>query len=165
MTEPEMRPDRADAIRAMLVDHVSREPAVRAARRRRRVIGWGGLGVLAAGVAVTAGTVLLAPGPVTQSTYVQCLSEPTRAADGSYPGSGASVTESDEQWGDPIQICTLMWEQGLFEPGYDPLAEHNPPGRVPEELQLCVMEDGTAAVVPSPNESICAALGMAPPTG
>lgn len=164
MTEPEMRPERAEAIRSMLVDHARTEPAVRARRRRNRAIGWGGLGVLAVGVAATAGTMLAAPGPVTQSDYVQCLSEPTRNSDGSYPGSGATAAEGSDLPSDPIELCTIMWEQGLFEPGYDSLADDNPPGRVPDELQLCVMENGIAAVVPSPNESICAALGMARPT-
>lgn len=164
MTGPEMRPERSDAIRAMLVEHARTEPVVRARRRRNLVIGWGGLGVLAVGVAATAGTMLLAPGPVTQTAYVQCLDEPRRNSDGTYPGSGATVAEGNGLPTDPIELCTLMWEQGLFEPDYDPLAQTNPPGRVPDELQLCVMEDGTAAVVPSPNESICAALGMAQPT-
>ncbi|GAA1787330.1 hypothetical protein [Agromyces lapidis] len=164
MTGPEMRPERADAIRAMLVEHARTEPAVRVRRRRNRVIGWGGLGVLAVGVAATAGTMLLAPGPVTENGFVQCLSEPSRNPDGTYPGSGAAVAEGSGLPTDPIELCTLMWEQGLFEPDFDPLAMTNPPGRVPDELQLCVMADGAAAVVPSPNESICAALGMAPAT-
>lgn len=161
MTEPEMRPERAAAIRVMLIEHVRTEPAVRARRRRNRIIGWGGLGVLAVGVAATAGAVLLAPQQVTEHTFVYCLSDDERNADGSYPGSGAAGSEGLPT--DPIELCTLMWEQGLFEPDYDPTSSSNPPGRVPEDLQLCVMDDGAAAVVPSSNESICAALGLADP--
>ncbi|MFE6965741.1 hypothetical protein ACFVAJ_11540 [Agromyces sp. NPDC057679] len=163
MTGPEMRPERAEAIRAMLVEHARTEPAVRARRRRNRVVGWGGLGVLAVGVAATAGTMLLAPEPVTESAYVLCMSEASRNSDGSYPGSGAMVAEGSGLPTDPIELCTLMWESGALEPGYDPVAPENPPGRVPRDLQVCVMSDGAAAVVPSSNESICAALGLAEP--
>ncbi|MCD2441603.1 hypothetical protein LQ757_04865 [Agromyces sp. SYSU K20354] len=164
MTPTEIRPERDAAIRAMLVEHVRAEPSVRARRRRNRVIGWGGLGVLTIGIAATAGTMLLGPEPVTQRDYVHCLSEAKRTADGDYPGSGATMAQ--EPGGlppDPIELCTLMWEQGLFEPDFDPMSQSNPPGRVPDELQLCVMSDGAAAVVPSSNESICAALGLAEP--
>ncbi|MFF2271541.1 hypothetical protein ACFVTX_04670 [Agromyces sp. NPDC058136] len=164
MTGPEMRPERADAIRAMLLEHVRTEPAVRARARRNRIIGWGGLGVLAVGAVATAGSMLLAPQPVTETRMVHCLSAAERNPDGSYPSSGAAMAEGDGITDDPIELCTMMWEQGLFEPDYDPAAVSNPPGHVPEELQLCVMDDGAAAVVPSSNESICAALGMARPT-
>jgi hypothetical protein len=59
MTEPEMTPERDAAIRAMLVEHVRTDPAEQAQRRRRRLLGWGGIGVLAIGAAATAGAVLL----------------------------------------------------------------------------------------------------------
>lgn len=164
MTGPEMRPERAEAIRAMLLEQVRTEPVLRARRRRRLFIGWGGLGVLAVGVAATAGAVLLTPKPVTESQYVQCLSAAERNPDGTYPGSGATIADDGSGLAtDPIELCTLMWEQGLFEDGFDPTAVTNPPGRVPDDLQLCVMSDGAAAVVPSSNPAICAALGLADP--
>lgn len=164
MTGPEMRPERADAIRAMLLEHVRTEPVVRARTRRNRIIGWGGLGVLAVGAVATAGSMFLAPQPVTETRMVHCLSAAERNPDGSYPGSAAAMAGGDELPTDPVELCTLMWEQGLFEPSYDPAAASNPPGRVPAALQLCVLDDGAAAVVPSANESICAALGMARPS-
>ena len=164
MTGPEMRPERDAAIRAMLLEHVRTEPAVQARRRRNRIIGWGGLGVLAIGVGATAGAVLLSPEPITEPTYVHCLSSAERNPDGTYPGSGAAVADgADGMPTDPIEICTMMWEQGIFEENYDATAVSPAPGRVPEHLQVCVMDDGAAAVVPSSNPSICAALGLADP--
>jgi hypothetical protein len=164
MTEPEMTPERDAAIRAMLVEHVRTDPAAQAQRRRRRLLGWGGIGVLAIGAAATAGAVLLKPAEVSTQEMVYCLSAAERNADGTYPGSGATIASSDGQGrvDDAIELCTTMWEHGVFEEGFDPTAATNPPGRVPDELQACVMPDGSAAIVPSPNESVCQAIGLAP---
>ncbi|MEF3403254.1 hypothetical protein [Agromyces sp. CCNWLW203] len=164
MTGPEMRPERAAAIRAMLVEHVRAEPVVHAKRRRRRVLGWSGVGVLAIGVAATAGAVLLKPTAVSNTEVVLCMTQDERGADGSYPGSSATIAAPGGagRVADAVGLCTLMWEQGVFDEAFDPTSASNPPGRVPGELQACVMADGSAAVVPSSNVSICAALGLAP---
>lgn len=162
--EPEMRPERDAAIRAMLVEHVRADPAVRAKRRRRRLLGWSGVGVLALGAAATAGAVLLNPSEVSTNEFVFCLSAAERNADGSYPGSAATVSApgGEGRVADAMELCTLMWEQGVLADTFDPTAATNPPGRVPDELQACVMPDGSAAIVPSPNESVCQAIGLAP---
>lgn len=164
MTQPVMRPERDAAIRRMLVEHVRDEPVAAARLRRRRVLGWSGLSVLAVGIAATAGAVLLAPTPVSDPGIVHCLSADERDADGSYPGSAATLASpsGDGRVADAIALCSLMWEQGVLEPGYDPTSADNPPGRLPDDLQVCVMNDGSAAVVPSSNESICPALGLSP---
>jgi hypothetical protein len=167
--QPEMRPERDAAIRAMLIERVRDEPSVRARRRRRFALGWAGLGALALGAAATAGAVLLQPVELTDFTVVYCMSSSERNADGSYPGSGASMADDDRQGAasidDPIGFCRMVWEEGLFEPGYDPLAVTNPPGRAPEEMQLCVGPDDMLSVVPSSNPSICQAIGLAPLAG
>jgi len=164
MTEPEMRPERDAAIRAMLVEHARSEPVVQAQRRRRRLLGWSGVGVLAIGVAATAGAVLLQPTTVSNTEMVLCMTEAERSVDGGYPGSSATIASPSGagRVADAVGLCTLMWEQGVFDEAFDPTAASNPPGRVPDELQACVMPDGSAAVVPSSNASICAALGLAP---
>jgi hypothetical protein len=165
-SEPGMRPERDAAIRAMLVQRVRDEPVVRARRRRRLALGWGGLGVLALGAAATAGAVLLQPVELSDFTVVFCMSSAERNADGSYPGSGASMAAEDRQGAatidDPIGFCRMVWEQGVFEPGHDPLAVTNPPGRAPDEMQLCVGPYDMLSVVPSSNPSICQAIGLAP---
>ena len=55
-----------------------------------------------------------------------------------------------------------MWEQGVLNDGYDPLKPTNPPGTVPAGLQVCVMKDGSAAVVPGTSKNLCQAIGLAP---
>lgn len=159
-----MRPDRDGAIRSMLLDHVRTQPAVQAKRRRVRLFAWGGLGVLAIGVAATAGAVLLQPASVSNSEIVLCMTHAERDADGGYPGSSATVASPSGagRVADAVELCSLMWHQGVLDEEFDPTAASNPPGRVPDELQACVMPDGSAAVVPSSNAAICAALGLAP---
>ena len=164
MTPPEMRPERDAAIRAMLVEHARTEPVAQAKRRRGRLLGWSGIGVLAIGVAATAGAVLLQPTAVSDTGVVLCMTQAERAADGGYPGSSATIASpsGDGRVADAVGLCALMWEQGVLDQAFEPTAASNPPGRVPDELQACVMADGSAAVVPSSNASICAALGLAP---
>ncbi len=161
---PSMRPGRDTAIRAMLVDHVRQTPEVKAARRRRNWMIWSGAGVLAIGIGATAGTVVLEATRVSNTHIVHCLSSDERAADGGYPGSAASMASNDGKGRveDPIGLCTSMWEQGIFEDGFDPLSLTNPPGEVPPAFQLCVMPDGSAAVVPSDEPAVCSRLGLAP---
>ncbi|MBM7829536.1 hypothetical protein JOE59_000241 [Agromyces cerinus] len=164
MTAPEMRPERDAAIRTMLLEHVRTEPAVQAKSRRRRLFAWSGIGVLAIGVVATAGAVLMQPASVSNDEIVLCMTAAERDADGGYPGASATIVSPSGagRVTDAIELCTVMWEQGVLEADYDPAAPSNPLGRVPDELHACVLPDGSAAVVPSPNASICAALGLAP---
>lgn len=161
---PAMRPERDAAIRAMLVDQVRSAPEVKAVRRRRNWLIWSGAGLLAIGVGATAGAVVLQAAQVSNRQIVHCLSSDQRAADGSYPGSQASLASTDEQGrvDDAVELCTLMWEQGVFEDGFDATSASNPPGEVPPAFQLCVMPDGSAAVVPSDQPAVCSRLGLAP---
>ena len=92
-----MRPERDAAIRAMLVEQVRNAPEVKAARRRRNWLIWSGAGVLAIGIGATAGAVVLQATQVSNRQIVHCLSSDQRAADGSYPGSQASLASTDEQ--------------------------------------------------------------------
>jgi len=161
---PAMRPERDAAIRAMLIDEIRRAPEMKAARRRRNWMIWGGAGVLAIGIGVTAGAVVLHASQVSNQQIVHCLSSDQRAADGSYPGSQATLASSDEQGrvGDAIELCSLMWQQGVLEDGFDATSASNPPGEVPPAFQVCVMPDGSAAVVPSGEPAICSRLSLAP---
>jgi len=161
---PSMRPERDAAIRAMLIEHVRAAPEIKAVRRRRNWMLWSGAGVLAIGIGATAGAVVLQAAQVSNTRIVHCLSSDQRAADGSYPGSQATLASTDEQGRvhDAIELCTTMWQQGLFASGFDPTAMSNPPGEVPPVFQVCVMSDGSAAVVPSDEPAICSRLGLAP---
>ena len=57
-----------------------------------------------------------------------------------------------------------MWEQGVLADGFEPTTPANEPGVVPE-LQVCVMRDGSAAVVPGESANVCQIVGLAPLVG
>ena len=161
---PQMNPAREAAIRSMLLEQVRNASAQKAARRRKQWTVWAGAGILSVGLGATAAAVVLDATKVTNDQIVHCLESDQRAADGSYPGPMASIASEDQRGrvDDAIALCTMMWEQGVFEPGFDPVKATNPPGEVPAAFQVCVMPDGSAAVVPSDEPAICSRLGLAP---
>lgn len=163
--DPQLGPQKSAAIEGALVEHV-RSDIVRArVRRRRRVIALAGAAIVVAAGAVTAGAVLLGSSPVTDTGVVHCFSSPELRPDGSYPGSAVSIAgDGGEQVPveGAVQACAVLWQQGVFDEGYDPAAPAPPsPRPVPDPLSVCVMADGSAAVVPGPT-SICQTLGLAP---
>ncbi|WP_022889060.1 hypothetical protein [Agromyces italicus] len=161
---PEMRPGREAAIRSLVLDQLGESREQKARCRRRRWFVWGGVGLLTVGIGATAAGIVLQSQTVSNDELVRCLISDERAGDGSYPGAMASVAlDSDaERALSAIEICTMMWEQGALEPGFDPTSLKNAPGEVPEAFVVCVMPDGTAAVVPSSQPAICSRLGLAP---
>ena len=160
--EPEMSVERTQAIRELLAQRIRDEPAVRRTRRRRRIVLWSSVGLVGAATLTTAAAIVFGSAPVTDTTIVHCLSSTTRGADGSYPGSSATIADRDGpgRVDDARALCAQMWEQGVLSPTVEPTAPTQSPGTVPP-LQVCVMRDGTAAVVPSNNASVCQSLGMA----
>jgi hypothetical protein len=163
-SQPQMRPARVDAIRDALQQTVRDEPEVAARRTRRRILGWGSLGLAIVTGAVTAGAVILGQQPVSNDELVYCLSSATQNADGTYPGSQATIADPSGRGrvSDAVDLCTQMWEQGVLGEGFKPDGSSNPPGTVPARLQVCVMRDGSAAVVPGESPGICQAIGLAP---
>lgn len=162
---PEMDPRRDAAIRAMLLEEIRHEPERRVARKRRNWWIAGGITLAVAGVGATAGGIVLEAQRASNAQYVYCLKSETRGADGSFPGAiGATLASTDGQGhvDDAVGLCSQMWLDGFFEQEYDPLANSNPSGRVPEHFEVCVMADGATAVVPSEKPTICNRLGMAP---
>lgn len=162
-SDPQMSPARVAAIRTMLLQHVQTEPAAARARRRLRWI-WAGVGGLAiCGVAAAGATAVLQAQDVSNETVVHCASSTALNQDGSFPGSAATIATDDEQGrvADAKALCVQMWEAGVLEPAVDPRAPALPPGEAPADLQVCVMKDGSAAVVPSANPGICPSLGLA----
>lgn len=160
---PEMTPERTDAIRGLLLCTLRNEPARRIQRQRRRVLVWASSFVLIAGVATTAATVLLQEKSVENTAIVHCYSSTAQGADGTYPGSSAAIADSNGrgQARDALALCTAMWEQGVFGAGFEPTTPASNPGVAPE-LQVCVMRDGSAAVVPGKSASVCQIVGLAP---
>ncbi|PVW02947.1 hypothetical protein DEA06_14315 [Microbacterium sp. Gd 4-13] len=160
--EPEMSVARTAAMRKILADRVRDEPVFRRRRVRHRIIAWGSVGVITIGALTTGAAILLGSAPVTDKTIVHCLSSTTANPDGTYPGSSATIADGDGpgRVDDARNLCIQMWEQGVLSPSVDPTAPTQSPGTAPP-LQVCVMRDGTAAVVPSENESVCQSLRMA----
>lgn len=160
--EPEMSEPRTRAIRELLAQRIREEPAIRRRRMRRRVTVWGSVGVVGAVALTTGAAVLLGSAPVTDNTIVHCLSSTTRDADGNYPGSSATIASGNGpgRVDDAVSLCSQMWERGVLGPSIDPTAPTHAPGQVPP-LQVCVMRDGSAAVVPSVTGTVCQSLGMA----
>lgn len=154
--------ERGTAVRDLLMQVIESQPEVTARRRKKLGSLWGGV-VLTIGVASIATTAVVANRQVVQYDVVHCLSSLERGSNGTYDES--SVVMDPEIVGnatpeDAIDVCVLMWEQGVLSPGHDPIAATPSPGKVPANLTICVMKDGSAAVVPGKPES-CAALGLA----
>lgn len=161
---PEMRPEREKAIRALVLERVAQSREIAARKHRRKWFVWGGIGLLTVGVGSTAAGIVLHSQAVSNEQIVHCLSSEQRAADGSYPGAMASTASSDQvgRVDDAVEICSMMWKQGALTQGFDPTSATNAPGQVPAAFVVCVMPDGSAAVVPSAQPGVCTRLGLAP---
>jgi hypothetical protein len=157
-----MSEKRTQAMREILAQRIRDEPAARRTRLRRRLALWGGAGLIGTAVLSTGAAFLFGSAPVTDTTIVHCLSSTTRTADGTYPGSAATIADGNGpgRVDDALALCAQMWQQGALSPNADPTAPTRSPGQVPP-LQVCVMRDGTAAVVPSSTATVCQSLGMA----
>jgi hypothetical protein len=158
-----MNPERVNAMREVLLLAIQDEPQLRARRIRRRIAILAGVGILVTGGAVTAGVMVLQSSQVSNTELVHCLSSTDRNPDGTYPGSQATIAsgEGPGRVDDALALCTQMWQQGVLQKGFEPTEPNNSPGTLPT-LQLCVMGDGSAAVVPSDTPSICQTIGLAP---
>lgn len=161
---PGMRHARDRAIQSLLLENISVEPFVRARRQRRRIVVWGSIGAVVVAGTVTAGAVIQQAASVSNQEIVHCLDSSELGPNGSYSGASATVAHpsGNGRVHDAVALCTQMWKQGVLNGGYDPLDPTNPSGTVPAALQVCVMKDGSAAVVPSPAEDVCQAIGLAP---
>jgi len=161
---PEMTGRRMDAIREALLTQVRDEPVTNRMRRRRRFALWGGVGILAVGGVAIAGTAIVQSQEVSNREVVHCLSSAERGVNGKFDESSATLSRDAGKAGrvdDAIALCSAMWQQGVFEHGFDPLSATHAPGTAPTNLRVCVMDDGSAAVVPG-RPGVCSALGLAP---
>jgi hypothetical protein len=161
---PDMTDVRTDAIRDTLLDQVRTETARRQHTLRRRFAIWGGIGVLVIGGVATAATAIVQAQRVTNSDIVYCFASSERAADGQFTYAAATLHDPTTNAGavaDPVRVCQDMWRRGALDKNTDPLSATPGPHAVPPQLQVCVMDDGSPAVVPG-RPSICQAIGLAP---
>lgn len=160
----EFDPEKSAAIETLLVSHVRKDLVRSASHRRWRITAAIGIPALLVAGALTAGVILLADAPISDSSYVNCFSRAEIYPDGTYPGSSTMIagsTGSQIPIQDAIDACSALWEQGVFQLGFDP-THPSAPGTfpVPDPLTVCVMSDGSAAVIPG-GRSVCASLGLA----
>lgn len=166
MTTIQMTENRTDAIRGMLRLMVQNEPELRRKRIQKRVLSWGAAGVFAAGALGTAGAVVLTPAPVTESTVVHCLASPTRGSNGDFVEQQATLSTPNGNRmtaKQSVELCRTVWVNGAFQKSAaigQPTVEA---GSAPSDLTMCVMGDGSAAVLPGRDE-VCAQAGLAPVT-
>jgi len=160
---PEMTEKRTDAIREALTEHLKIGPAARRRKRRLWLAFGGGVGVVVLGGAAIAAAAIVSSQRITNRDSVYCFASAERGANGEFEMSGATLYSPSGRGRveDAVDLCRTMWRQGVFNKDSDPLAQTNPPGDVPGELQVCVMEDGAAAVVPG-RPGVCQAVGLAP---
>lgn len=100
---------------------------------------------------------------MSETAIVHCYSSTIPNAYGAYPGSSAIIADNNGrgQSREALALCTAMWEQGALAEGFDPITPTNVPGIVPE-VRVCVMRDGSAAVVPGESSRVCQTVGLAP---
>lgn len=161
---PAMTDARTDAIRDTLLDHARTERSRRRLTLRRRLAIWGGIGVLVIGGAATAATAIVQAQRVTNSDIVYCLASAHRGGDGQFRYAAATLHNEATDSGavaDPIGVCQDMWRRGALDENTDQLAATPGVHAVPAHLQVCVMDDGSPAVVPG-RAGICQAAGLAP---
>ncbi|MGO4535973.1 hypothetical protein [Leifsonia sp. 2MCAF36] len=161
---PDMTAVRTDAIRDTLLDQVRTETARRHRTLRRRFAVWGGIGVLVIGGVATAATAIVQAQRVTNSDIVYCFASSQRGSDGQFTYAAATLHDAAINAGavsDPVSVCRDMWRRGALDKGTDQLSASPAPHAVPSQLQVCVMDDGSPAVVPG-RPSICQAIGLAP---
>ncbi|MFF2494286.1 hypothetical protein [Agromyces sp. NPDC058064] len=161
-TRSEARPEREAAIRGLVLGHVEESRERDARRRRHRWFAWGGGGLVVSGIAATAAVVWLQSQLVSNDQLIHCF-RAEALPDGDRPDAMAYIAFSDgaERAEHAVEVCTMMWEQGSLESGFDPTSLTNPSGVVPESFVLCRMGDGSTAVVPSSGPAICSRLGLA----
>ncbi|HEU4540830.1 MAG TPA: hypothetical protein VFR23_06845 [Jiangellaceae bacterium] len=150
---PPLEPARQAAMRELIEFAVANEKH-RSARVRVPIAA--GLGAAVALAGGTAAAIVLTREPVTDSSLVHCLARAELDAQGNYPGTAVAATASQ---GGPVSVedaraaCEEAWRQGILDPSAEigaPLPDPDPARRaaVPAELSVCVMPDGSAAVVP-----------------
>ena len=128
---------------------------------------WGGIGILVIGRISTAATAVVSSQQVTNKDGVYCFATAERGANGEFDMSGATMYDPEAGGGrveNALELCRTMWRQGVLNKDHDPLAASSSPGQVTQHLQVGVMSDGTAAVVPG-RPGVCQVVGLAPEKG
>ncbi len=166
ITEVEPRRDWDAAFKEALLGYTAKRP------RRWRL----GLAITIPAVLVAAsltGGILWVQAAVSNTNVVHCLARAELDPLGHYPGTEGAAAAPDSQGDrveDALAACSAAWASGRLDPsapdgerrGADgaPTYDETNSTAVPTDLRVCVMRDGSAAVVPGPAD-VCAQLGLA----
>ncbi|HEX6326434.1 MAG TPA: hypothetical protein VFZ72_07670 [Jiangellaceae bacterium] len=161
---PRLDPVRQAAMRELL-EYALASEARRASRARLPIAA--GVGAVVALAGGTAAAIVLTQEPVTDTSLVHCLARAELDAAGNYPGTAVAATGAK---GGPVSVedaraaCGQAWQHGILDPAAEigaQLPDPDPSRRaaVPAELAVCVMSDGSAAVVPG-TATVCGELGL-----
>ena len=161
---PQLDPARQAAMRELLEYAVASE-ARRASRARLPIAA--GVGAVVALAGGTAAAIVLTQEPVTDTSLVHCLARAELDAQGNYPGTAVAVTTANNgppSVADARAACSQAWQHGILDPSAEIGAQLPDPdparrGTVPAELAVCVMSDGSAAVVPG-TAAVCGELDL-----
>jgi hypothetical protein len=153
--------ERVEADRAML--RAAMAGAHAPMRRRRWLVVGAAAGVALAGTG--AGFIAEWHAEPSSRSVVRCHS--TLEVGNREDFKGTSVSRLSAKGGladvsDPVELCQSLWEQGMLRAGVMN-AQAPTPGRRTDGPALtgCVDNEGIAAVFPTADPKVCAALGMA----
>lgn len=157
-------PARKAAMRELIEHAVATERPRPSWFRAPVAAGVGAAVVLAGG---SAAAYVLTQRPVTETSLVHCFSRAELTADGEFPGVSVAAAHPDDRavaMDEAIDACTQVWRDGLLDPAApigaslpDPDQRRN--SRPPSPLTVCVMSDGSAAVIPG-GPNVCAELDL-----
>jgi hypothetical protein len=176
---PQMDPARVAEIDGMLRTVVRRESAHRT-RSKRKMLAWLALPVVAVSAVVTAAVVAPKTAPITNTAEVACFARAEfKGTSDTFPGTYQSVLEDTDvrdvdgytpSWDmtDPanaMAACRALWEDGSLKidaPSGFLRGTPSGTGVVPSELTLCVLPNGSGAVIPG-DGWVCERLGLPTP--
>jgi hypothetical protein len=176
---PQMDPARVAEIDGMLRTVVRRESAARS-RSKRKMLAWLAIPVVAVSAVVTAAVVAPKTAPITNTAEVACFARAEfNGTDDTFPGTYQSVM-GDPNVRDPdgytpawdmtdptnaMAACAALWEDGSLKADAPSGFLRGTPsgaGAVPAELTLCVLPNGSGAVIPG-DSGVCDRLRLPTP--
>jgi len=119
------------------------------------------------------GGVLWVQAAISNRSTVHCFAQAQLDIQGNYPGvvaaKGVANRSAVEPIKDPVGACSALWAIGELDASAPGGVRRNADGSVftgaptypvPTDLRVCVMRDGSAAVIPG-RVDVCAQLGLA----
>lgn len=166
-SDPDHRPldpARKAAMRE-LIEHAVANEVPRSRRLRAPIVA--GVGAAAVLVGGSATAYVLTQRPVTETSLVHCFSRAELTAGGEFPGvsvAAAHPSDGTVPMNEAVETCARVWRDGLLDPAAPigaslPEPDQQRTTEPPSPLTVCVMPDGSGAVVPG-GPGVCAELDL-----